>query len=395
MLRRLFIFLTAAALIATCARRGPASGSLPELSLVKEPTLEEKVEEQLQSLTLREKVGQLFCVRPEALDPGFKSRSKSQKVYGLREVNDSMRAFAARFPVGGVVLFGHNISNPVQLDSFTCHLKSLPGAPLLYVDEEGGKVARIASNRSFQVEHFPQAGIFAASKDSSEVYRYGYVVGSYLKEYGFEVDFAPVADVNTNPRNPVIGKRAFSPDPQVAAPLVVQFLKGLQDAGIAGCLKHFPGHGDTSSDSHFGVVRSAKTWEELLECEIIPFKKGIDAGAPFIMTAHISVPNVTGCDIPSTLSEVIMTEKLRDELGYQGIIITDGMEMGAIIKRYSTAEATLMSVSAGADVILCPYDLREAFEAVIQAVEEGSLTEERIDDSVRRVLLLKARLRGI
>ena len=363
--------------------------------MVKEPTMEEKVEMQLRDLTLREKVGQLFCVRPEALDPGFKAWSKSQKSRGIQEVNDSMRAFAARFPVGGVVLFGQNISSPVQLDSLTRHLKSLPGAPLLYVDEEGGKVARIASNRSFPVEHFPQIGTFAAKNDSSEVYRYGYVIGTYLKEYGLDVDFAPVADVNTNPRNAVIGKRAFSSDPKVAAPLVVQFMKGLQEAGIAGCLKHFPGHGDTSTDTHYGYARTKKTWDELLECEILTFKEGIAAGAPLIMTAHVSAPNVTGSDIPSTLSEVIMKEKLRDELGYQGIIITDGMEMGAITRQFSSDEATLMSISAGADVILCPYDLREAFEAVIHAVEDGNLTEERIDESVRRVLLLKARLRGI
>ena len=389
MKHRPFLLLAAAALLASCTCGGPQEPPPPP-----EPTLEEKVEAQLQGLSLREKVGQLFCVRPEALDPDFARSGMSQQAYGLQAVNDSMRATAARYPVGGIILFGHNIVTPVQLDTFVHALKALPGAPLLCVDEEGGYVTRIAANRNFPVEHFPQMGTLAARKEPAEVYRCGQVIGSYLKEYGFEVDFAPVADVNTNPRNAVIGKRAFSSDPAQAAPLVVQFLKGLQSAGIAGCLKHFPGHGDTSADTHFGYASTRKSWEELLECEMIPFKAGIAAGAPLIMTAHISAPNVTGSNVPATLSEVILQEKLRDELGFQGIIITDGMEMGAITRQFSSAEATLRSLSAGADVILGPHDLPEAFDAVLQAVEEGSLTEERIDRSVRRVLLLKARLRG-
>ncbi len=387
---RFLITMAFTALLAACTCGGPQEPPPPP-----EPTLEEKVELQLQGLSLRQKVGQLFCVRPEAIDPAFKQSGKSHQAYGLQEVNDSMRAFSARYPVGGIILFGHNIVNPVQLDSLVRRLKSLPGAPLLYLDEEGGYVTRIAANRSFPVEHFPQMGTLAARKDPAEVNRCGRVIGSYLKEYGIDVDFAPVADVNTNPRNPVIGKRAFSSDPREAAALVAQFLKGLQGAGTLGCLKHFPGHGDTSADTHFGYARTRKSWDELLECEMLPFKAGIAAGAQFIMTAHISAPNVTGSDIPATLSEVILQEKLRGELGYEGLIITDGMDMGAITRHFSSAEATLRSLSAGADIILGPHDLQEAFDAVMQAVEEGTLTEERIDQSVRRVLLLKARLRGI
>ena len=386
----ILLLAASAAFLLSCTCGGPVAPPPPP-----EPTLEEKVEAQLQGLSLREKVGQLFCVRPEALDPGFRKSGKSHQAYGLQEVNDSMRAFSARYPVGGIILFGHNIADPEQLDSLVRRLKALPGAPLLCVDEEGGYVTRIAANRRFPVEHFPQMGTLAARKDPQEVYRCGQVIGTYLKDYGFEVDFAPVADVNTNPRNAVIGKRAFSSDPREAAPMVAQFLKGLQSAGVAGCLKHFPGHGDTSADTHFGYARTRKTWEELLDCEMIPFKAGIAAGAQLIMTAHISAPGVTGSDIPSTLSEVILQEKLRDELGYDGIIITDGMDMGAITRHFSSAEAALRSLSAGADVILGPHDLQEAFDAVVQAVEEGSLTEERLDRSVRRVLLLKARLRGI
>jgi beta-N-acetylhexosaminidase len=373
--------LACAAFLTSCTCSGPKESAPPE------PGLEEKVELQLQGLSLREKVGQLFCVRPEALDPVF----KSGRGYGALSVTERMRTFSENYPVGGIILFSPNIDDPVQLDSLVRHLKALPGAPLLCVDEEGGRVSRIASNRRFQVERFPQMGSFAARNTPDEIYRCGLVIGTYLKEYGFDVDFAPVADVNTNPRNPVIGKRAFSSDPNSAASMAVQFLKGLDEAGIAGCLKHFPGHGDTVGDTHYGFARTNKTWEELLDCEMLPFKAGIAAGAPIIMVAHISAPKVTGSTVPSSLSEVIIRDKLRNELGYNGIIITDGMEMGAISRHYSSAEAAVRSLSAGADVVLDPLDFLSAFDAVMQAVEDGDLTEERIDESVRRVLLLKAR----
>ena len=198
-----------------------------------------------------------------------------------------------------------------------------------------------------------------------------------------------MADVNTNPENVVIGARAFSDDPQVAASMVTSYLQGLKDAGVTGCVKHFPGHGDTKADTHFGYAQSRKTWDEMLDCEMITFKAGILWGTQLVMTAHIAAPNVTGSDVPATMSSLLLQNKLRGELGYRNIIITDGMEMGAITQQYSNTEAAVGTLLAGADIILGPQNFVEAFDAVVKAVEDGMLAEERIDRSVHRILEMK------
>jgi len=352
------------------------------------------IESQLQQLSLREKVGQLFCVRPEAFDVALEWDNYAKiATYELQEVNDQMVKVNAEYPCGGVILFAHNIKDEAQLATFVEKLKAFNGAPLLYVDEEGGRVARIGNNGTFPVEVFPAMGEIGKTGDPKNAYRVGNVIGTYLKKYGFDVDLAPVADVNTNPKNPVIGTRAFSDDPQVAAKMVVQCVKGLDDAGVAACVKHFPGHGDTQTDSHFGYASTSKTWEEMLACEMVTFKAAIENDVPMIMTAHIGTPNVTDNEIPSTVNPVILQEKLRGELGFDGVIITDGMAMGAITRQYTSGEAAILSLQAGADIILGPKNFIEAFDAVMAAVEAGTLTEERIDESVRRILTLKAKLR--
>ena len=353
------------------------------------------IEQQLSAMTLREKVGQLFCVRPEAFDVALSWETYEQVAsYQLQEVTPQMQKVNAEYPVGGIILFAHNIDNPDQLDTLVKHLKAFNGSPLLYIDEEGGRVARIGNNDHFQVKKYASMGAIGKTGDPANAYECGFTIGTYLKRYGLDVDLAPVADVNTNPNNPVIGTRAFSSDPELAGRMVVQYLKGLEKAGVAGCVKHFPGHGDTRTDSHFGYASSGKTWEEMLGCEMIPFKAAIKNGVPMVMTAHIGTPAITGSNVPATVSPVILTEKLRKELGFNGVIITDGMSMGAITRQYTPAEATLLSLQAGADIILGPKDYIPAFEAVMNAVERDStLTEARIDESVRRILTLKARIR--
>jgi beta-N-acetylhexosaminidase len=215
----------------------------------------------------------------------------------------------------------------------------------------------------------------------------GYV--KYVKKYGFDIDYAPVADVNTNPDNIVIGPRAFSDDPETAAKFVVSYLNGLESAGVIGTLKHFPGHGDVSTDTHYGYASTDKTWDEMLKCEMIPFKAGIKAGAQMIMTAHIAAPKVSGDDLPATLSPVILQDKLRGELGFDGVIVTDAMDMGAITKQFSNAEAAIKSIQAGVDVVLCSREFTQVFDAVVKAVEKGEIKESRIDESVKRILKLK------
>lgn len=354
----------------------------------------ELIEKQLQEMTLREKVGQLFCVRPEAFDVALEWDTYTKiATYQLQAVNEQMVKVNAEYPAGGIILFAHNIKDEPQLAAFMKDLRAFNGDPLFYIDEEGGRVARIGNNENFQVEKFPAMGEIGRSGDTKNALRAGKVIGGYLRHYGFDVDLAPVADVNTNPKNPVIGSRAFSDDPKVAADMVTAFLKGLDEAGVAGCVKHFPGHGDTQTDSHYGYAQTTKTWEEMLSCEMVTFKAAIKAGVPMIMTAHIGTPGVSGDELPATVNPVILTDKLRNELGYKGVIITDGMAMGAITRQYNSAEAAILSLQAGADIILGPKDFIEAFDAVLGAVENGTLSEERIDESVRRVLTLKASLR--
>ena len=361
------------------------------------PIQADGVEVQLQAMTLREKVGQLFIVRPESLDTtihfnlpeGIDGRVDDIKAIRLQTVNATMRGVNRNYPVGGVILYAHNIGDEARLGAFVSEIRALNGSPLLCIDEEGGRVAYIANSGNYEVEKFESMAAIGATGDPRNAYYCGNTIGTYLCRYGFDIDFAPVADVNTNPENIVIGARAFSDNPEVAAPMVVSYLQGLKDAGVTGCIKHFPGHGDTNADTHFGYAQSLKTWEQMKDCELITFKAGIEWGAQMIMTAHIATPNVTGTEVPATMSPVILYDKLRTELGYQNIIITDAMKMKAITRQYTNAEAVVGTLQAGADIVLSPQNFVEAFDAVVKAVEDGRLTEKRIDQSVRRVLKLK------
>jgi len=327
----------------------------------------------LSSMSLEEKAGQLFNIRPEDL------------AYDYQYVSDDTRRVYEEIPVGGFTLFAQNISSPEQTVQMTQDLHALNDIPpLLSIDEEGGIVARIGQNYNFPVTRYNNMGYLSAD----DAFDAGYTIGSYLKEYGFDLDFAPVADVNTNPYNPIIGTRAFSSDPAIAAQMISDCIQGFHDAGILTCAKHFPGHGDTQTDSHLGYAATYKSWDELIDCEMLPFTAAIEEGTDFIMVAHICAPNVTGDSVPSSLNPVIM-DKLRNELGYNGIIITDALGMGAISNYYSSAEASIQALEAGADVLLMPANIYNAYHGVIEAVETGRLSEERIDASVYRILKVK------
>ena len=350
----------------------------------------DEVEARLSKMTLREKVGQMFFVRMETLDTTIHWNTYAElQENPILEVTQTMRKVNENYPVGGLILYAWNIENETQLSKLISQIRALNGSPLLCIDEEGGRVARIANNPNFDVKKYESMAAIGATGDPKNAYECGNTIGTYLKRYGFDIDFAPVADVNTNPENIIIGPRAFSDKPEVAAPMVTNYLQGLKDAGITGCIKHFPGHGDTKADTHFGYASTQKTWSEMLDCEMVTFKAGIQWGCQMIMTAHIGAPKVTGSDIPSTMSPIILQNKLRGELGYKNIIITDGMEMGAITQQYSSAEAAVGSIQAGVDIVLGPKNLVEAFDAVIDAVNKGIISEERINQSVRRILKLK------
>ena len=385
--RKIFgLWLFAALLICcmsltSCSENDNSGGSSPE----------SEVEEMLRKMTLREKVGQLFFVRPEALDPDIHWENPPTDLAPLKlqEVNEKMKQQNKSYPVGGIILYDWNINDEAQLAKFLPQLKALNGKPLICIDEEGGRVARLANNPNFHVKKYESMAAIGATGNPANAYECGNTIGTYLKKYGFDIDFAPVADVNTNPDNIIIGKRAFSDDPAVAAPMVVNYLQGLKDAGIVGCIKHFPGHGDVKTDTHYGYAQTQKTWAEMLNCEMVTFRAGINWGCQLVMTAHIGAPKVIGSDIPSTMSSVMLQNKLRGELGYRNIIVTDALEMGAITKQYTNVDAVLGCLQAGVDIVLCPKEYAEVFDAVVKAVESGTISETRLNDSVRRILMLK------
>lgn len=367
--------------LTSCSENDNSGGSSPE----------SEVEEMLRKMTLREKVGQLFFVRPEALDPDIHWENPPTDLAPLKlqEVNEKMKQQNKSYPVGGIILYDWNINDEAQLAKFLPQLKALNGKPLICIDEEGGRVARLANNPNFHVKKYESMAAIGATGNPANAYECGNTIGTYLKKYGFDIDFAPVADVNTNPDNIIIGKRAFSDDPAVAAPMVVNYLQGLKDAGIVGCIKHFPGHGDVKTDTHYGYAQTQKTWAEMLSCEMVTFRAGINWGCQLVMTAHIGAPKVIGSDIPSTMSSVMLQNKLRGELGYRNIIVTDALEMGAITKQYTNVDAVLGCLQAGVDIVLCPKEYAEVFDAVVKAVENGTISETRLNDSVRRILMLK------
>lgn len=366
-----------------------------------EPTAEpaSKVETLLSSMSLEEKVGQLFIIRPESLSTELTPQQAHDTTeYGVTEWTEDMALQLEKYPAGGVAIFGKNISSPEQLKNFVAAMQQASSLPLFMgVDEEGGSVSRLANSPAFRTEEgyvlpqFKSMAEIGASGDTGAARTVGFSIGCYLAEYGFNLDFAPVADTNTNPDNVVIGDRAFSSDPELVSQMVAAELDGLHSAEVLGCIKHFPGHGDTVGDTHDGYVSIQKTWEELLSAELIPFINNLD-NTDMVMAAHISLPNVTGDGLPASLSEELINGKLRGELGYDGVVITDSLAMGAIAQEYSSADCAVMALDAGVDILLMPEDYAAAFEGVVQAVEEGRLSMERIDESVARVLELKDQL---
>lgn len=347
--------------------------------------LEIQIDEILSKMTTKEKVAQLFMVTPESLT-------------GYQTVTQAKEATAAAYkerPVAGIILFAKNVVNPDQLTEMNEDLHKIAmdrlGVPLwIAVDEEGGNVARVAGNPAFSAEEFPPAYKMAEDGGAESVYAQAATIGGYLSQYGFDLDFAPVADVWVNPENTVIGTRSYSQDPTVVSEMVMEFLRGLHDNDMLGCLKHFPGHGATLADSHKGSVQVNATLEEMRACELIPFEKGIESGVKIIMVGHIETPNIAESEGgPASLSRYMVTQLLRENMGYEGVVITDAMNMGAIAQQYDSGQAAVAAIEAGVDMILMPADFEMAYQGICAAVQEGRIDEARIDESVRRILRVK------
>ena len=343
------------------------------------------VKERLAEMTLEEKVYQMFIVTPEALT-GYDVVNASTEI---------TKGWLEKYPVGGLVYFADNIMTREQtedmLKNTTASAMELQGMPMfLCVDEEGGRVVRVAGNDKMGVTN---VGPMKDIKDKDEANKAGTTVGTYLKELGFTVNMAPVADVLTNDKNTVIGDRAFGSDAAIVDEYADSYSDGLHSQGILSVYKHFPGHGATEGDTHEGYAYTNKTYEELKEAELVPFANAQNNKIDMVMVAHIAVPNITGDNTPCTLSYKMVTEVLRNDLGYDGLIITDAMNMGAITKNYSSKEATVKAIQAGVDIILMPQDFSEAVAGVLEAVENGEITEERINESVLRIIEKKYKMK--
>lgn len=358
---------------------------------VMQPSVEEGYRQQamelLTAMTLEDKVSQMFFITPEALTGGE----------NVTETGEAMLSALQSYPVGGIVYFASNLVTPDQtrrmLTTIQDYMSEAHGIPVfLGVDEEGGRVLRIGNNNNFDVERIAAMGTLAQEGEAGVIEAAGNTIGAYLSDLGFNVDFAPDADVLTNTENQVIGDRSFGTDPDKVADMAWAFCRGLHANGVLSAYKHFPGHGETSEDSHSGYAFSYETLEELKSAELIPFQSGSDNGVDFIMAGHISVPNVTGNDIPATMSKMLVTDLLRTDMGYTGIIITDALNMGAITEHYTSGEAAVTAVQAGCDMLLMPENFKEAREAVLNAVSEGRISEERIEESVLRILQAKLKL---
>lgn len=357
------------------------SSGMSEQSEGNQQTIEEMAKKIVDEMTIDEKVYQMFIVLPEQLTG----------VGQVTAAGTTTQEALEKYPVGGILYLSQNIVSRNQTQTMLSNVQAYSKIPVFTaVDEEGGVVSRVGNNPNMGTTSFPSMKNIGSTGDSNQAYTVGYTIGNECKELGFNLDFAPVADVFSNPENTVIGNRAFSDDPNITADMVSSCVRGFKDAKMLCALKHFPGHGDTIADSHYEAAITSKTLEELDELEFVPFVKGIEAGADFVMVGHILTPNITDDYIPATLSNEMLSI-LRDELKFDGIIITDAMNMAAITDYYSSSEAAVTAVKAGIDMILVPEDFHAAVSGVMHALETGDITEEEINDSVIRIIQTKIR----
>lgn len=334
----------------------------------------------LQRMTLEQKLWQLFFVTPEALT-GVQTATRA---------GEATEQALEEKPVGGLIYFSQNLEDREQTVEMLQNTASYGRIGLfLGVDEEGGTVSRLGQNAALQADSVGAMRDYGDAADPAAVYDAGQIIAGSLRSLGFNFDFAPVADVAQG-SGAVIGSRSFGSDAQLCASLVRVMAGSLTDGGIVPCVKHFPGYGSASGDDHNGPASIDKTLDELEACDFIPFRSAIEDGVPFVMVSHLSAPNVTGDGTPSDLSPVIVTDILRNKLGFSNVIITDSQQMASITGSYTAAEAAVQALSAGVDMILMPADLQQAYDGVLAAVQNGTLTEQRIDESVLRILQVKA-----
>ena len=342
---------------------------------------QKRAQEILNGMTLDQKIYQMMFVRPETLT----------NVGKVVRAGDATRKAIEEKPVGGIIYFSQNFQGTSQTTTMLSNTQEYARAaganiPLFMgVDEEGGTVARVAD--VLGTTKFDDMAEYGERADAQEAYDIGKTLATDIRGFGFKVDLAPVADVLSNENNTEIGARSFGSDPSVVSIMVENEVMGLQESGVMAALKHFPGHGSTETNSHEGTSTTDRTLDELKECDLKPFEAGIDQEAAFVLVSHMTATELDS--VPCSLSSKVITDLLRGEMGYNGIVITDGMDMGAITDNYSNGDAAVKAVQAGVDMLLCPPSIDDACEALSQAVADGEITEERIDESIMRILTAK------
>ncbi|OGO78826.1 MAG: glycoside hydrolase family 3 [Clostridiales bacterium GWB2_37_7] len=342
------------------------------------PAEKDPIAEQIKDMTLEEKIGQMVITGVD----GF-------------TLNENEIKLIQDYHIGGFILFGHNIEEPEQLLALNNSLKSTNSGnkiPLfLSVDEEGGRISRIPK----KIKSLPTNRAIGKVNNEEFSHEIGVLLAEKVKAFGFNMNFAPVLDINSNPKNPVIGDRAFGSEAEVVSDLGVHTMKGISLGGVIPVIKHFPGHGDTSVDSHVGLPSVYNDLERLKSFELIPFETAINKGAEGVMVAHILLPKIDP-ENPASLSKAIINDILRRQLKFDGVVITDDITMGAIAKNYDLETAVLKAVNAGNDIILVAHKFENALAAlhtIQKAVLDGLITEERINQSVYRILALKQKYR--
>ena len=381
-------------LAAGCQRSGDKGDSRPEEASTSfedvnpenldDIMMENVVNDVMEDMTLEEKIGQLFIVCTDSLD--FNAET---------ECTDVMKENLLKYHPGGIIFFSFNLKDREQIQKYISDIQQCTRIPLfISVDEEGGSVARIANTDGMGTTSFPSMSEIGKTRDTAKAREVGETIGKDISALGFNLDFAPVADITTNEANTEIGERSFGSDASLVSDMVSEVVKGLQDNGVSATLKHFPGQGDRAEDTHRGYVDLDVTIDGLRKTEFLPFKKGIKAGADFVMMSHVSVKNVTQSEEPASLSSLMVTDILRNELKYDNIIITDAMNMKVITKFYDADQAAIKALKAGNDMILMPDDFVSAYESILEAVNDGTLSEEELDEAVFRIIRVKIR-RGI
>ncbi|MBP0724924.1 beta-N-acetylhexosaminidase [Bacillus sp. RG28] len=335
---------------------------------------QKRIADLLSGMSLDEKIGQMIIAG----------------ISGTKEDTQS-KNLITKYKVGGIIFYPENLVNPVQTVQLLNQLKNdntpNPLPLLLSVDQEGGRISRLPGG----VKKFPTNKEIGSINNSQFSYKVGTILGKELKGFGFNLDFAPVLDVNSNPNNPVIGDRSFGKNPDVVSKLGMQTMKGIQSQNIIATIKHFPGHGDTSVDSHLELPIVNKNLTELKKLELIPFERAIDNGADVVMVAHILLPKLDA-NYPASMSQKIITDILRKRFAFNGVVITDDMTMKAVTDHFNIGQAAVDSVKAGSDIILVAHDYNKivgTIASIKSAVQKGEISEQRINDSVSRIMKLK------